>query len=137
MDKTGVLIVNLGTPDTHNPRDVRSYLTEFLTDSRVLDIPWLKRQILVRGIVVPKRYKESSKAYKMIWLEEGSPLKNYGFTVRGKLQKALGSQFQVELAMRYQSPSIEEGLNKLKICKELIILPLFPQYASATTGSVH
>lgn len=137
MDQTGVLIVNLGTPDTYHPRDVRRYLIEFLTDGRVIDLPWLKRQILVRGIIVPKRYKESSKAYERVWSEAGSPLKHYGISVRDKLQKSLGAQFQVELAMRYQNPSIEKGLEQLKRCKALIILPLFPQYASATTGSVH
>lgn len=137
MDQIGVLIVNLGTPDTQHPNDVRKYLTEFLTDRRVIDIPWLKRQILVRGIIVPNRYKESASNYERIWSEGGSPLKIYGENVRDKLQGSLGDRFRVELAMRYQNPSIICSLEKLKHCSELVVIPLFPQYASATTGSVH
>jgi protoporphyrin/coproporphyrin ferrochelatase len=135
--RTGVLLINLGTPDSEAPVDVKKYLIQFLTDGRVIDIPWLKRQILVRGIIVPKRYKESAKNYSRIWTEEGSPLMHYGQSVRRLLQEKLGDSFHVALGMRYQNPSIESALNSLKTCAELIILPLFPQYASATTGSVH
>lgn len=136
-DRTGVLLVNLGTPDSQRPEDVKKYLTQFLTDGRVIDIPWLKRQILVRGIIVPKRYKESAENYSRIWTSEGSPLLMYGVKVKNLLQEALGDTFQVELGMRYQNPSIEEAVTALKQCPELIVVPLFPQYASATTGSVH
>ncbi len=137
VNRIGVLIVNLGTPDSHQPTDVKKYLIEFLTDERVIDLPWFKRQVLVRGVIVPKRYKESAKNYARIWTEKGSPLKVYGELVKNLLQVSLGERFQVELAMRYQSPSIEMGLNRLKGCSELVIIPLFPQYASATTGSIH
>ncbi len=137
MDKIGVLLVNLGTPDSQDPLDVRRYLIEFLTDGRVIDIPWLKRQMLVRGVIVPKRYRESAKNYARIWRREGSPLKIYGESVKEKLQQVLGGEYMVELAMRYQNPSIESGLQKLKLCKEIVVVPLFPQYASATTGSIH
>ncbi|MBF5058688.1 ferrochelatase [Candidatus Neptunochlamydia vexilliferae] len=133
----GVLLVNLGTPTSSAPSDVKRYLTEFLTDGRVIDLPPLKRNLLVRGIIVPKRYKESAKLYQSIWTKEGSPLLVYGKKVEALLQEKLGEAYQVKLAMRYQTPSIEEGLNALKVSKKLIILPLFPQYASATTGSVH
>jgi ferrochelatase len=135
--KTGILLVNLGTPDSPKPKDVHKYLIEFLTDGRVIDVPWFKRQCLVRGIIVPRRYKESAKSYADIWTEEGSPLMVYGLRVEKLLQESLGDDFQVALAMRYQNPSIESALETLKTCTKLIILPLFPQYASATTGSIH
>lgn len=136
---TGVLLVNLGTPLSPNPKDVYRYLIEFLTDGRVIDIPWLKRQLLVRGIIVPSRYRESAKAYQKIWTQEGSPLLVYGKKVQYALQKALGPSFQIELAMRYQEPSIQHAMDNLMHAgiEHLIAIPLFPQYASATTGSVN
>ncbi|MCI5053164.1 MAG: ferrochelatase [Simkaniaceae bacterium] len=132
MTKT-LLLVNLGTPKSPSNQDVKSYLHEFLLDPRVVDLPWIKRQLLVRGIIVPRRYRESASSYRAIWQEEGSPLLVYGKQVQGLLQKKLGSEYRVELAMRYGSPSIPSAL---KPCKELTVLPLFPQYASATSGSV-
>lgn len=137
--KTGVLIVNLGTPDSPKPVDVKTYLHEFLTDGRVIDVPWLWRQLLVRGTIVPKRYKQSAACYARIWTEAGSPLMVYGERVQTLLQQALGPQFHVELAMRYRHPSIPQTLSKLltEPLERLIVLPLFPQYASATTGSIH
>jgi len=137
--KTGVVLVNLGTPDSPAPRDVYRYLTEFLTDQRVIDMPWLSRQLLVRGLIVPRRYRQSAKFYRQIWTKEGSPLKVYGYRLKDKLQQHLGDEYIVDLAMRYQTPSIENVLKNLmeKNIKKLIVIPLFPQYASATTGSVH
>ncbi|WP_316358057.1 ferrochelatase [Candidatus Neptunichlamydia sp. REUL1] len=135
--KTGVLLVNLGTPSTPSPRDVKRYLTEFLTDGRVIDLPPVQRNLLVRGIIIPKRYRQSAALYKSIWEKEGSPLLIHGKKVEGLLQKRLGEDYRVRLAMRYQSPSIEEGLKALMGCQKLVIFPMFPQYASATTGSVH
>jgi ferrochelatase len=135
--KTGILLVNLGTPETFHPKDVKRYLTEFLTDRRVIDLPPVRRNLLVRGVIIPKRYKESAKLYASIWGETGSPLLHYGKKVATQLQEKLGESYQVELAMRYQNPSIEKRLNQLKYCRRLVIFPLFPQYASATTGSVH
>ena len=117
--KTGILLINLGTPDSPHPKDVKRYLTEFLTDQRVIDLPFFRRHCLVRGVIVPKRYKESAELYRLIWGKEGSPLLYYGKRVMGLLQDQLGEAFQVELAMRYQSPSIEEGLSRLKACKKL------------------
>ena len=134
--KTGVLLINLGTPNSPNPGDVKRYLTEFLTDGRVIDLPPIQRNLLVRGVIVPRRFKESAKLYQSIWRKEGSPLLLYGKKVRECLQGRLGSSYQVELAMRYQNPSIEAGLGALKGLQRLILFPLFPQYASATTGSV-
>lgn len=137
--KKGVLLVNLGTPLSPKHKDVFRYLTEFLTDERVIDYPWLKRQLLVRGIIVPFRYKQSAEQYRYLWTQEGSPLLFHSTQVQKKLQQALGDDYHVILAMRYQHPSINEGLEKLRKeeVDELIILPLFPQYASATTGSIY
>ncbi|MDF1697458.1 MAG: ferrochelatase, partial [Saprospiraceae bacterium] len=137
--KKGVLLVNLGTPDDPNRGAVYRYLKQFLLDKRVIDIPWLPRNILVRGIIAPFRSGASSKIYKKLWTEEGSPIKTYGYTLQKEVQKILGEDYLVELAMRYQSPSIENALNNLKkaYVDEIIVFPLFPHYASATTGSVH
>jgi ferrochelatase len=139
MTKTGVLLINLGTPDSPEPKDVYRYLIEFLTDPRVINFPWLKRQLLVRGFIVPSRYRNSARSYSRIWTEQGSPLLVYGKKVKNALQDILGSSYQVELGMRYQNPSIGAALEKLEGLRlqKLIIIPLFPQYASATTGSVH
>jgi ferrochelatase len=139
IKKTGVLIVNLGTPDSPSVPDVRKYLVEFLMDERVIDIPFINRWMLVNLIIAPFRAPKSAKVYQQLWTEEGSPLKTYGISVEKKLQKVLGDNYVVKLAMRYQSPSIENGLNELrKQCfSEIIVLPFFPQYASASTGSVY
>ena len=136
--KTGVLLVNLGTPDSTATKDVRKYLREFLMDGRVIDIPFLGRWLLVNGIIAPFRAPKSANEYKKLWEDRGSPLKFYGYDVRDLLQKALSEDYIVELGMRYQSPSIEEALNALKKANvaKIIVIPLFPQYASATTGSV-
>lgn len=136
--KTGVLLVNLGTPEAPTRSAVKKYLIEFLTDPRVIDIPWLKRQLLVRGLIIPFRVKSSTQAYQSIWTEQGSPLMVHSLKTAELLQNRLCDGYQVEIAMRYGSPSIATALKnfqKNKI-KELIILPLFPQYASATTGSI-
>lgn len=136
--KKGVLLVNLGTPDEPTRGAVYTYLKQFLLDPRVIDIPWLPRNLLVRGIIAPFRSGSSSKIYKKLWTEDGSPIKIYGYTLQKEVQKILGEEYLVELAMRYQSPSIESALKKLKdaFVDEIIIFPLFPHYASASTGSV-
>lgn len=137
-EQIGVLLVNLGTPDSPHPKDVKRYLIEFLTDSRVIDFSYIKRQLLVRGIIVPRRYKNSAASYKAIWTEDGSPLMVYGRYIEEKLNEILPENFHVQLAMRYQNPSIKAGIDALlkKSIDHLIVLPLFPQYASATTGSI-
>jgi ferrochelatase len=138
MQKQAILLINLGTPDSPAPNDVHRYLIEFLTDKRVIDIPWLYRQLLVRGVIVPRRYKQSAKSYEAIWTAEGSPLMVWGRKVQRALQARVGDQCVVELAMRYQNPSIGSVLDKLLSSgvEQIKVLPLFPQYASATTGSV-
>ncbi len=138
LGKVGVLVVNLGTPRSYRKADVFRYLNEFLTDGRVIDIPWPMRQLLVRGLIVPRRFRESAAIYRQVWTRDGSPLLIYGHKLQAALQEALGNGYSVELAMRYQQPSIKEALEALQQQRlsRLIILPLFPQYASATTGSV-
>lgn len=135
--KIGVFLINLGTPDSPNTPEVRKYLREFLMDRRVIDIPFVKRFLLVNGIIAPLRAPKSSKEYKKLWQEEGSPLKFYGMSVKKLLQDILPSNYHVELGMRYQNPSILEASKTFenKGFDEIIVLPLFPQYASASTGS--
>ncbi len=131
--------MNLGTPDSPSTSDVRKYLNEFLMDERVIDINPVGRALLVKGVIVPFRGPKSAKIYKEIWTEEGSPLLIYGEKVRAEIAKRLGDEYVVELAMRYQSPSIPDALERLRQAKvdSIKIVPLFPQYASASTGSVH
>lgn len=135
----GVLLVNLGTPDSPNTPDVRKYLREFLMDERVLDIPLWNRWPLVNLIIAPFRSPKSAKVYKELWTPEGSPLKIYGESNTKALQERLGSGYVVKLAMRYQSPSIKKAIDEFETLKvkKLIVIPLFPQYASASTGSVY
>ncbi|GAB3899719.1 ferrochelatase [Larkinella knui] len=137
--KTGVLIVNLGTPDSPSVPDVRKYLREFLMDGRVIDIPVVSRTFLVNGIIAPFRAPKSAKVYREVWTTNGSPLKYYGEIVERELQKALGDDYVVKLAMRYQNPSIDAGLSAFQQLglTEIIVIPFFPQYASASTGSVY
>src|SRR6195952_919379 len=111
MGKKGVLLVNLGTPDSPSTSDVRKYLNEFLMDGRVIDINPVSRALLVRGIIAPFRSPKSAKLYQAIWDDKtGSPLLHYSKIQHRLLQDALGDGYQVELAMRYQSPSIESAL---------------------------
>ncbi|MFN8357464.1 MAG: ferrochelatase [Spirosomataceae bacterium] len=137
--KKGVLLVNLGTPDSPNVSDVRKYLREFLMDGRVIDIPFIGRWALVNLIIAPFRAPKSAKTYQELWTDRGSPLKFYGEDVERMLQERLGDGYEVKLAMRYQSPSIEAGLSHFKTigCREITVVPFFPQYASATTGSIY
>jgi ferrochelatase len=140
MAKKGILLVNLGTPDSPKTADVRKYLDEFLMDPRVIDVNPALRTFLVKGLIVPFRSPKSAKLYQKIWSDEtGSPLLHYSKLQLKALQERLGDEYQVELAMRYQSPSIESALNRLKeaLVSDIKVIPLFPQYASASTGSVH
>ena len=138
MGKKGVLLINLGTPDNPDVPAVRRYLDQFLMDERVIDIPKFNRTLLVKGIIVPFRSPKTSKLYKEIWNEKGSPLLYYSKIQAKLLQEKLGNDYQVELAMRYQNPSIESALERLKagLVESIKVIPMFPQYASASTGSV-
>ena len=136
--RIGVLLVNLGTPDSPNTPDVRRYLNEFLTDGRVVDMPAAIRYPLFRGLVVPLRAPKSAKIYQELWTERGSPLLFHGLDLKEKVQEALGDGYVVAFGMRYQKPSIASALEELQkaAVERIVVLPLFPQYASASTGSV-
>lgn len=138
--KTGVLLIQLGTPDSPKVSDVRKYLKEFLMDPRVIDIPFFSRLLLVRGIIVPFRTPKSAKIYKELWdLGNGkSPLLTHTESVKRLVQERFNSDnVTVEMAMRYQNPSMDSVLERMRKANydQIIILPLFPQYASASTGS--
>lgn len=135
--RTGVLLINLGTPDSPSVGDVRKYLREFLMDPRVMDIPYVQRFLLINCIIAPLRAPQSAKIYKDLWTSEGSPLKFHGEKLRHSLQKELGEAWRVVFAMRYQNPSIKSVLDKLKDkgLDEIIVIPLYPQYAESSTGS--
>src|SRR5690606_4842968 len=119
--------------------DVRKYLREFLMDRRVMDIPFLSRWLLINLIIAPFRAPKSAVEYRKLCTDRGSPLLYRAEDLRDKLRTKLDKEkYQIEVAMRYQSPSIQEGLDKLKKedVKQILVLPLFPQYASATSGTV-
>jgi len=135
--KTTVLLINLGTPDSPTVSDVRSYLAQFLNDPRVVDLPWLARKILVNFIIVPSRAPKSARIYQKLWTKNGSPIIVHGQRVQELLQARLGDGYTVELAMRYKNPAIRDVLQRIKMANpdRIIVLPLFPHYASASTGS--
>jgi len=132
--KPGVLLINLGSPDSTSVPDVRKYLREFLMDARVLDAPWPVRWCVVHLAILPKRPVESAEAYKKIWTSEGSPLVATSRNVQRELQRRLGDAVVVELAMRYQSPGIEAAITHLREqdVTELLVIPLFPHYAMSS-----
>jgi ferrochelatase len=135
---TGVLLINLGTPDSPSVPDVRKYLREFLMDRRVIDIPFLNRFLLINFIIAPFRAPKSAKVYKELWSgSDGSPLLIYGLRLKQLLQETLGDAYQVAFGMRYQQPGLGPALDELKEkgVEKIIVVPLFPQYASASTGS--
>lgn len=136
-DMIGVLLINVGTPDSPSVADVRKYLTQFLNDPRVIDINPISRFLLVNGIIVPFRAPKSAKLYQHIWSDKGSPLLIHSTAFKNKLQTALGVEYIVEIAMRYQNPSIESAIKKLKQknINKLIVIPMYPQYASSSTQS--
>jgi len=135
--KRALVLVNLGTPDSASVADVRTYLREFLSDPRVLDMNPVGRWLLLNLIILRTRPKESAHAYEKIWTEAGSPLLVYSEGLRDKVQARLGDEVRVALAMRYQNPSIHEVMLGLRDegYDDFSILPLYPQYASASTGS--
>lgn len=135
--RTGVLLVNLGTPNSPSTADVRTYLSEFLNDPRVIDIPMILRKLLVNLIIVPFRSPKSAKIYQKLWTKDGSPLLIHGNAVKEKLQQSLSAEHEVFLAMRYQNPSLDTVLAVMqkRNFDKVIVLPLFPQYASSSTGS--
>jgi ferrochelatase len=134
MSKQGVLLINLGSPDSTAVSDVRTYLREFLMDGRVIDAPFPIRWAIVHLAILPFRPKQSAHAYESIWSKEGSPLVVTSKKVAKSLQERLGSGIPVELAMRYRNPSIRDGIRRLKDrgVTDLLVVPLFPHYAMSS-----
>ncbi|MAE16608.1 MAG: ferrochelatase [Deltaproteobacteria bacterium] len=136
--KTGILLINLGTPDAPRSPEVRRYLKQFLSDDRVLDLDPVLRWLLLRLVILPFRSRKSAQAYAKIWVKEGSPLLVYG----RRLRDALTERFQAEgipvtLGMRYGNPSIPSAMQELRDqgCDHLVVTPLYPQYASSSSGT--
>jgi ferrochelatase len=134
---TGLLLVNLGTPDAPDPASVRRYLRQFLSDPRVVDINPVGRALLLNLVILPFRPAKSAHAYRTIWGPDGSPLLVHSRALTVAVRARLGEGWRVELAMRYGNPSIEAGLTALRRagCDRIVVLPLYPQYSSAATGS--
>ncbi|MEP5256113.1 MAG: ferrochelatase [Winogradskyella arenosi] len=132
----GILLVNLGSPDSPSPKDVKKYLGEFLMDERVIDLPVVARTLLVKGIILNTRPKASAAAYQKIWWEEGSPLIVLSERLQEKVQQKV--DYPVALAMRYGSMTIKKGLQELvdQGCTEIKTIPLYPQFAMATTETI-
>lgn len=140
MKRTGVLLLQLGTPDNPSNSAVRKYLSEFLNDPRVIDIPWISRKLLVNCIIVPFRAPKSAKIYQELWQYGNgtSPLLTHTQILSQQLGEKLAHQnVEVEFAMRYQNPSMDTVLARMKKQNydQIILLPLFPQYASSSSGS--
>ena len=136
--KVGVLLANLGTPDAPTTPAVRKYLAEFLSDPRVIEIPPLLWKLILHGIILRVRPKKSAALYKSIWSDEGSPLLAISKRQQAALQKKLDASITVKLGMRYGNPTIAKALQDMQAegIRKIIVLPLYPQYAAPTTGSV-
>jgi protoporphyrin/coproporphyrin ferrochelatase len=135
--RIGVLLVNLGTPDAPTPQAVRRYLAEFLSDRRVVEIPPLVWQPILRGVILNTRPKKSARAYAEVWTDAGSPLAAITAAQAQALQARLGDGVLVRWAMRYGNPAIAAELTALQGegCDRILIAPLYPQYSGATTAS--
>ncbi len=136
--KVGVLLVNLGTPDAPTPSAVKRYLKQFLSDRRVVEIPPLIWQPILRGIILNTRPRKSAHAYEKVWTDKGSPLAWNTAAQAEALANLIGSAANVRYAMRYGKPSIDDQLKAMKAegCERILIAPLYPQYSSATTATV-
>ncbi|MEX2322633.1 MAG: ferrochelatase [Acidimicrobiia bacterium] len=134
---TGVLLLQLGTPDSTSTRDVRRYLREFLSDPRVLDMPAVARRALLELVILPFRPRRSAHAYRQIWTDRGSPLLALSNDLVDALSQRLGPAYRVALGMRYRNPPVAAAVTDLLDagCERLVLIPLFPQYSSAATGS--
>ena len=137
--RTGVLLINLGTPDAPEPGAVRRYLAEFLSDRRVVEIPPIAWQPILRGIILNTRPKKSAHAYAQVWTEHGSPLAAITRRKAGALQERLGDAAIVRHAMRYGRPAISTVIHELKAagCARILLAPLYPQYCAATTATAN
>ncbi|GAA0324656.1 ferrochelatase [Sphingomonas oligophenolica] len=137
--KLGVLLINLGTPDAADARSVKRYLAEFLSDRRVVEIPPILWQPILRGIILNTRPKKSAHAYGQVWREDGSPLAAITRLQAAALKDAFGPDVMVDWAMRYGNPSIGDRLAALKAagCERILLAPLYPQYCGATTATAN
>jgi ferrochelatase len=137
--KIGVLLVNLGTPNSPEPGSVKLYLREFLSDPRVVEIPQLVWQPILRGIILNTRPKKSAHAYRQVWTDEGSPLAAITARQARALEGAFGGDVIIDHAMRYGRPAIRERIEQLKKggCERILIAPLYPQYCAATTATAN
>jgi ferrochelatase len=137
--KVGVLLINLGTPDEPEPRAVKRYLLEFLSDRRVVEIPKLAWQPILRGIILQTRPKKSAEAYGQVWTDEGSPLAAITRAQCRALQGAWGPDVVVDYAMRYGTPAIGDRIELMKDqgCERILLAPLYPQYCAATTATAN
>lgn len=135
--RVGVLLINLGTPDAPDAQSVRRYLAEFLSDRRVVEIPQLLWQPILRGAILITRPKKSAHAYQQVWMPEGSPLAVHTRETATRLQQAMGEHVMVDWAMRYGNPAIAERLARMKAqgCERILLAPLYPQYSAATTAT--
>ncbi|MDX8412555.1 MAG: ferrochelatase [Mariprofundales bacterium] len=135
----GVILAHLGTPEEPTAEAVRCYLAEFLSDQRVVDLPRWQWWPILHGTILPFRPKRSAAAYARIWREKGSPLLITARQQQAALQTVLGDQFQVAVCMRYGAPSMDQTIEQLwqEGCRELVVLPMYPQYSATTTASVH
>lgn len=139
MKKSRALIlVNIGTPDKPAKKEVRKFLSQFLNDGRVIDIPWLFRKILVNLVIIPFRVKKTTALYRKLWTDKGSPLLYYMKNLETKIRNEIPPDFDVFSVMRYGKPSLFSVLNEIRAgnYNEIVFLPLFPQFASSTTGSI-
>lgn len=132
--KTGLFVINLGTPDAPTEGDVKRYLSEFLMDPYVIDIPYIFRSILVKGIIAPTRSKKSAENYKKIWTDQGSPLKVLTQQLTDSLAEQLGSDWVVKMGMRYQNPSLQSVMEQFKKegIEDVYVWTLYPQFADST-----
>jgi ferrochelatase len=137
VSTAGLLLINLGTPQSPRPADVRPYLREFLMDRRVIDVPAWRRWLIVNLLILPFRPRRSGHAYAQIWTEEGSPLLVHSRALTAKVAARLGPEIPVELGMRYGEPSIPSALARLiaRGVERVVAFPLYPQYSSSATGS--
>lgn len=137
MTKTAILLVNVGTPDEPTVKAVRRYLFQFLNDRRVIDLPLIPQKLLVNLIIVPFRAPKSTKLYQQLWTDKGSPLLYNALELQEKLQAKVDDKADVFIAMRYQNPSIHKATEAIKAAgySKVVVLPLFPQYASSTNGT--
>lgn len=135
MAKQGLLLINLGTPEAPTTEAVRRYLREFLSDPRVIDIHPLGRWLLLNLIILPFRPSKSAAAYRKVWTQQGSPLLAHGLGLEQAVAEKLGPTWLVKLGMRYGQPALSDTLRALQDCERVVVLPLYPQYSAASTGS--